>query len=316
MKIKRSVLSMMAILWIVTTIHAQEEIMDMEDFDGKDIVIPFTVINNKTIISVKVGETRPLKVIIDSGMGWDGLLIYNPDIRDSIRLINPTNANLGGAGQGNAQTARFSDSMSFSIGNVEFKNQRIVVLQSDHYKGFPSDGIVGNSLLGHFAVEVNYDNSTITLHDTKKYHVDTSWSAIPIFFRENNIPWMDASIVVDDEKPISISCYIDYASSEAIELLLREGQKFTMPKETKEVLLGRGLSGDIHGKKGQISKVILGPFEINNVHAAFTPAEVRSKQKGADGVIAGNLLRRFNLIFDLANKRLFLKPNSGFSNPF
>ena len=127
---------------------------------------------------------------------------------------------------------------------------------------------------------------------------------------------MDAKIVIENEEPVSISCYIDYASAEAIELLLKTGQKYSIPKETKEVYLGRGISGDIYGKKGKITKVILGSFELNNVPAALASAEVRSRQTGADGVIASNLLRRFNLIFDYAHRKLYIKPNTHFSDPF
>ena len=276
---------------------------------------PFRLINNKTILLARVGDSRPLKVILDSGMGWDGILILNPDFRDSIKLVNPKNANIGGAGKENASTARFADSMNFSIGDVEFKNQRIVMLQNDRFKGFPTDGVVGYSLLGHYAVEVNYDSLTINLLDQEKLHVDSSWEAIPIIFK-NSIPWIDAKVVIENEAPVRLSCYIDCASSEAIELLTKPDQKFSIPKETKEVYLGRGLSGDIYGKTGKIAKVIIGSFELKNVLAAFASAEVRSKQKGADAVVANNLLRRFNLIYDYSHQKLYVKPNSHFNDAF
>ena len=284
--------------------------------DNQKYVIPFTFVNNKTILLAKVGGSRPLRIILDSGMGWDGILIYNPDVRDSIKLINPQSSNIAGAGKGNASSAVFADSMSFSIGDVEFKDQRIVVLQNDSFKGFPTDGVVGYSILGHYAVEVNYDNFTMTLHESEKLQIDSSWEAVSIFFKDNNIPWVNVKVVIENETPVSLSCYIDCASSETIELLLKPAQKFLIPKETKEVHLGRGLSGDIYGKTGKIVKVIFGPFQLKDVTAAFAPAEVRSKQKGADGVIANNLLRRFNLIFDYAHLKLYIKPNSHFNDTF
>jgi hypothetical protein len=316
MKPKRYFLCIIAILCNFSPIPAQEKKADVVDRNVKNNVIPFILSRNKTTLLVRIGDARPLKIVLDTGMGWDGLIVYNPDLRDSLHLINPQTANLGGAGQGSAQTALVSDSMSFSIGNSEFKNQRIVVLQNESFKGFPSDGVMGYSLFGHFAVEVNYDDSTLILHKPEELGIDTSWVAVPIFFKDNNIPWMNAYIVIENEEPVPISCYIDYASSEAMELLLKPGQKFTVPKEIKDVCLGRGLSGDIYGKKGKIAKVVIGPYELRNVSAASAPAEVRSKQREADGVIASNLLRRFNLIFDYANKKLYLKQNSRFNESF
>lgn len=303
-------------LFLASVLKAQpgKELLSKEKDQKK--VIPFTLVRNKTILSVKVGNTRPLRIILDSGMSWDGLLIMNPDLKDSILLRNPQNANIGGAGQESAQTAVFSDSMSFSIENIEFRDQRIVVLQNNSFKGFPSDGVTGYSLFGHYAVEVNYDNSTIILHNLKEVTIDKSWFELPLYFKDNMIPWIDVKIIVENENSVPVSCYIDYASSEAIELLLKPDQKFNVPKETKDYYLGRGLSGDINGKKGKISQVIIGPYKLKNVETAFAPEEVRSKQKGADGVIANNLLRRFNLVFDYSNKKLYIKPNSHYIDPF
>jgi hypothetical protein len=300
-------------LWIPMNGPAQTKIVLAEE---RGDAIPFVLDRNKTILSVQVGKIRPLKIILDSGMGWDGLLIFKPELRDSLGLLDPREVTLGGAGSGNAQTALVSEGMSFLIGPKEFKNQRVVVLQNDHFRGFSNDGTVGYSLFGHYAVEIDNDRSRLALHDPGGDRPDSSWTEIPIFFRNNNIPWLDVRIAIENEDPVQVACYIDYASSEAVELLLRPGQKFAVPKETEDAYLGRGLSGDINGRIGKIAKVIIGPHEITNVPAAFVAAEVRSKQNGADGVIANKLLRRFNLIFDYARHKLYVKPNSHFFEPF
>jgi hypothetical protein len=315
----KKVKSMLLIaIFLVTagTIRARQRQEDSINKTHQKNAIPFFLARNKTILSARVGKARHLRIILDSGMGWDGLLVFHPDLRDSLGLIDPQNTNLGGAGAGNAQAALFSDAMSFSLGRMEFKNQRVVVLQNDNFRGFANDGVVGYSLFGHFAVEIDYDRSILILHDPGEFRPDRSWTEIPIFFKENNVPWLNARIMIENEEPVQVSCYIDYASSAAIELLLKPGQKFMLPKTTEETYLGRGLSGDIMGKIGNIAKVIIGPCEIKNVPAAFVSAEVRSKQRGADGVIANNLLRRFNLVFDYANKKLYVRPNSHFNEPF
>jgi hypothetical protein len=280
------------------------------------IAIPFELINNKSTIQARIGDSRLIRIVLDTGMGWDGMVITNPDLADSIDLISPMEASIGGAGNSDEATAVFSDSMTFTISSKEFKDQRVVILRQGGFRGGSFDGVTGYSIFGHYTVEVNYDRSEITLYQPGELKHDNSWTEIPIYFGENLIPWIDVSIVIENEKPIPISCYIDYASSEALELLIKSDQKFKIPAKTEDYYLGRGLSGDINGRKGKISKVIIGPYVLGNVNAAFAPAEVRSKQKGADGVISNNLLRRFNLIFDYSERRVFLKPNSYFNEPF
>lgn len=278
--------------------------------------IPIKMERNKTILPLVVGGVGPLKILFDSGMSFDGLLIYNPDLKDSIKLDNAIEVKIPGAGSGEPSTALMDDSASFFVGEVEFKNQRIIVLQNDIYKGFPTDGIIGYSILGHYATEINYDTELITLHDPENFLPDDSWQSIPIYFKDNPIPWIDVLISVEDEEPINISTYIDLAASDAIVLLEKDEMKFSLPKETKEIHLGRGLSGDIYGKEGKISKLKIGSFELNEVTAGIAAAEVRSKQVGADAVIGNDALRRFNLIFDYSNKLLYIKPNKYFETKF
>ena len=192
----------------------------------------------------------------------------------------------------------------------------MIMLQSDTYKGFPSNGIIGYSIFGHYITELNYDAHTMTLHHADTINLDTSWTRLPLYFKDNNIPWVDASVVIEEEKPILLSMYIDYAAGDAVVLLEKPNMKFRLPKDTVPILLGRGLSGDIYGKTGTISKLIIGPYELKNLKASFAPAEVRSKQDGADAILGNGSLMKFNIVFDYAHKRLYLKPNTHFSETY
>ncbi len=121
---------------------------------------------------------------------------------------------------------------------------------------------------------------------------------------------------MEGEEEIPVSLYIDLASGEAVEMLIHDGMLYNLPPGLEEVFLGRGLSGDVTGYRGKISSLRLGPYILKNVLAAFADAKVRSKQPGADGVLANNALRRFNIIFDYAHEKLYLKPNGHFAEPF
>lgn len=278
--------------------------------------IPIKLERNKTIIPVTIDGVGPLKILFDSGMSFDGLMIYNPDLRDSIKLRKMIEVKMPGAGGGEPSTALMDDSASFFVGDLEFKNQKVIVLQNDIYKGFPTDGIIGYSILGHHATEIDFDKNIMILHDSKKINPDNSWERIPLYFKNNTIPWIDISISVKGEDPIKLSTYIDCAAGDAILLLKRQEMKFTLPDNLEPVHLGRGLSGDIYGEKGSISKLIIGLYELDEVTAMVAPAEIRSKQKGADAIIGNDALRRFNLIFNYENKTLYVKPNKYFKEKF
>jgi hypothetical protein len=282
----------------------------------KKSVISIKMERNRTHVTVKVGNVVVPDILIDTGFAFDGLMIYNTNYLDSLDLTSAMEVKIGGAGSGEASTALMLDSANFSLGETKMKNQRILVLKSDTYKGFPSNGLIGYSIFGHYITEFDYDNNTLSLYETDSIEVENSWSVIPLYFKNNKIPWVDASIVIEDEEPISISTYIDYASGDPVVLLEKPDQKFVLPKETENVHIGRGLSGDIYGKTGYISKLIIGSYELEKVNASFASARVRSKQDNADGSLGTGSLRRFNLIFDYANEKLYIKPNTHFDEPF
>jgi len=279
-------------------------------------VIPFKTLRGKTLVTVKIGNVVIPDILLDTGLPFDGIIIYNPDYSDSLDLTHSIDVNIGGAGSGNDSKALMIDSTDFFLGNIKMENQRIIMMQSDIYKGFPSNGIIGYSIFGHYKTMLNYDNNTMTLFDSNKVINETNWTEIPIYFKDNTIPWMNASVIIDKEQPVSLEVYIDFAAGDAVMLLEKPNMKFSLPKETNNVHIGRGLSGDIYGKTGIISKLIIGPFELNNVKASFASAEVRSKQDNADAILGNESLRRFNLIFDYANKKLLLKPNKHFEEPY
>jgi hypothetical protein len=279
-------------------------------------VIPLNNIRNKAHVTVKIGEVVIPDILLDTGFAFDGLMIFNPEYRDSLDLSNAITVRIGGAGSGEAATAAMLDSAEFKLGDITMTNQRILVLQNDTYKGFPSNGLIGHSVFGHYIPEFNYDKNIMTLHQVGTFESDDSWTDIPLYFKENNIPWLDVAVVIEDESPIELSVYIDYAAGDAILLLEKSDMKFNLPTKTEDVYLGRGLSGDIYGKTGTIAKVIIGPYEMLDIKAAIAPAEVRSKQDNADAILGIESLRKFNHIFDYANKKLYLKPNSHFNDSF
>jgi hypothetical protein len=284
---------------------------------GEKLEIPFKLERNKVILQVTIANSKPLKVILDTGMSIEGLLLYNKALKDSLDLKNAVDVKVPGAGKGKPSTAVMADDMSFNAGNVQFDNQRIVILQNDQFKGFPTDGVIGHSLLGNYGVEIDYEDEVIRLSNPEEIVVDISWQVLPISFRNTKkIPWIEASVNSTGSEEVDVDMYIDLASGEGIELLLRDEQKFTLPEGLEDAYLGRGLSGDIYGQKGFIHCITLGDYTLSNVSAAFAPAEVRSKQKGADGVIGNDLLRRFDVIFDYSNEKLYIKPSKYFSESF
>ncbi len=275
--------------------------------------VPVESKNNRTYLTIRIGEMIIPDILLDTGFAFDGLMLFNPAYRDSLDYTNVAAVRIGGAGGGDDATALMLDSVSFHIGEIEIEHQPLIILREN--PGLYSNGLIGYSIFGHFITEFDYDNNVMILHHSDRIKVDNSWGMVPLYFKNNNIPWLDAFVVIEKEVPVPVSMYIDFAAGDEIVLLEKQGMKFNIPRETKDIFIGKGLSGDIYGKTGIISKFIIGPYELENITASIAPAETRSRQDNADAIIGNVSLRRFNVIFDYLNKKLYLKPNSHFADP-
>jgi hypothetical protein len=302
---KSALLPLLVFVASVTSLHGQES-----------IVVPLNVERNRTMVTVKIGDVVVPDLILDTGFWYDGIMIYNTAYLDSIDLTGAVQVQMGGAGSGGPATGLMIDSGEFHVGSLRCSNQRIIVLQDDIYKGFPSNGVIGYSIFGHYVTEFDYDSSTMTLYGAGAPAVDSSWTSLPIYFKKNMIPWVDVSVSVGRELPSTLATYIDFAARDAIVLLEKHGRKYPLPSDTVRMHLGRGLSGDIYGLTGTISRLAIGPYSLTNVRAAVADEKSRSKQEDADAVLGNASLRRFNLIFDYEKKTLHLKPNAHFNDPW
>jgi hypothetical protein len=184
----------------------------------------------------------------------------------------------------------------------------VTILTSGIYRGFPTDGVIGYSLLGHYAVEIDHAAGRMRLYEAETFSPEPGWASVDLDFKDNRVPWMDVGVSTAGEAPVKLATYLDCASGESLELLERETNAFRMPATAGEKLIGRGLSGDIHGKEGRVSRVLVGPFTLEDVAVMVTPAAVRSKQDGADAVVGNGLLSRFDVVFDYAHQKMHLRP--------
>jgi hypothetical protein len=52
----------------------QNTISSGPDNKGTGKKITFKLVNNKTLFNAKIENSRLLKIVLDSGMGWDGIV--------------------------------------------------------------------------------------------------------------------------------------------------------------------------------------------------------------------------------------------------
>ena len=134
--------------------------------------------------------------------------------------------------------------------------------------GLPVHGLIGFDLFKDFVVEIDYDNQKLTLTKPEYYRdrVINRDIVMPIHF-EYNKPYVRTTIVTDKNEYVPVKLLVDTGASDAIWLSTSSDDRINLPDKNIETFLGRGLNGDLYGKKGRIGGIWVGPLiltERNN----------------------------------------------------
>src|SRR5690606_34392995 len=282
----------------------------------------FELINNLIIIPVEINGAE-LTFILDSGVSKP--ILFNLSDSDSIPINNVSEITIRGLGTGEPMKALSSKSNIFRLGEARnFSQDLYVVLDRDinfsPSLGIPVHGIMGYDLFKDFIVEENYSSQTIKLHNAEhnRYKEKKNRQALPLDI-ESRKAYVKGTVLMKDTANVPVKLLVDTGSSDALWLFHEPTKGLEIPEKNYEDHLGKGLSGDIFGKRSKIDGVKIGDFELKEAKVAFPYREsfgLIENLGDRDGSVGGEVLKRFNIIFDYSHGLVTLKKNAHFKEPF
>lgn len=284
--------------------------------------IRFELINNLIIIPVEINGVE-LTFILDSGVSKP--ILFNLSQSDSVPINNVSEVTIRGLGDGEPMKALSSKGNRFTLGDAKNYSQDLYVVMDRGIDfstslGIPVHGIMGYDLFRDFIVEVNYNSKKLKLHNPELYtHKERrNRQTIPLKV-ERRKAYVEGTVLMKDTANIPVKLLVDTGSSDALWLFPEPEKGLEIPEKNYEDHLGRGLSGDIYGKRSKIDGVQIGGFKLDEAKVAFP---YRESFQGLDslgdrnGSLGGEVLKRFNMVFDYARGKVTLKKNGNFKEPF
>jgi hypothetical protein len=316
---KRIALIFMLLLFVPNMILAQGFTLPS---DKKHQKIRFELINNLIIIPVEINGVE-LTFILDSGVSKP--ILFNLSQSDSVPINNVSEVTIRGLGDGEPMKALSSKGNSFTLGDAKNYSQDLYVVMDRGIDfstslGIPVHGIMGYDLFRDFIVEVNYNSKKLKLHNPELYTYKErrNRQTIPLTV-ERRKAYVEGTVLMKDTANIPVKLLVDTGSSDALWLFPEPEKGLEIPEKNYEDHLGRGLSGDIYGKRSKIDGVQIGDFKLDEAKVAFP---YRESFQGLDslgdrnGSLGGEVLKRFNMVFDYARGLVTLKKNGNFNEPF
>ena len=282
--------------------------------------LKFQLINNLIVVPIEVNGTE-LSFLLDSGVGKP--ILFNLSDKDSVQINNVSEITIKGLGDGEPIKALSSTGNTFQIKNIKNNDQQLyVVLDKDMNfspsLGMPIHGIIGYDLFRDFVMDVNYSSQTIKFHNPEFYSYRNSGNreTLPLSIIKKKA-YIDGNLFLADSQELSVKLLLDTGSSDAIWLF--EDEDINVPEKYYKDFLGKGLNGNIFGKRTKVNSIKLGRFVLKDAKAAFPDKEsyCAIKNLGSrNGSVGGEVLKRFNIIFDYQRNKITLRKNGSFGTPF
>ena len=284
--------------------------------------IRFKLINNLIVIPVEINGVE-LSFLLDTGVSKP--IIFNfLNVSDTLKIRNTEKIFLRGLGEGDSVEALKSRNNVFKIGDAIKLNQDLYAVYDANLNfaprlGVPVHGILGFDLFKDLVIEINYSHKYIRMTESSKF-IYKECRKCKKFNLEfyNNKPYINAGVKIGT-KEIPVKLLIDSGGSDALWLFEDDSLGIVSNNKFFEDFLGHGLSGSVYGKRSKIDEFYLKDFVLKKANVAypdFTSISFARRFKGRNGSLAGNILKRFNVIIDYRNATVTLKKNGYFSEKF
>ena len=285
------------------------------------VTIPADVTGYGAIfLQARVNNSQPMWFALDSGMSFPFVI----DIRRSnalgLKLRDVVTAG-GGAGP-NAYEVAMTRGVSLNLGSLDFADQSAAVIALGSLEGITGralDGLVGCDLFSRYVVELDYLASKIVLHDPETYTYSGAGESMPLTKRGDHF-FVSAKIEMPGRPQLDGQFLIDTGGAFVTVVLNAPfARSSDLPPSNQRMVLDRSLSG-----LGGETKVLVSrakSFTLGKLVISVPVVYVSQDTGGAlasrdfDGVIGGELLRRFKVIFDYARRRLVLEKNAYYAEP-
>jgi len=117
---------------------------------------------------------------------------------------------------------------------------------------------------------------------------------------------------------MSAKLMIDTGASHGLFLDTQSSSKIVIPPRNINCTIGKGLGGLITGRLARVRSLHMGRYGISNMIASFPDPNsyVDTLRTGhlvyRNGSIGGEVLSRFQVVFDFPREKVYLKPNHSF----
>jgi hypothetical protein len=281
--------------------------------------VPFDLFEGNILIQFRINNSQPAWFIFDTGANIN---LVNERLFQSLGLGAGREVNLTGGG-GGAVSGSFDEDVTVGLPGAEAYNQATASAPLGplpSYFGRDVEGIIGTPFIKNFVVEIDYARRVVTFYDPKVYNLSREREAVELENR-NGYPFMKVVLSVTGRDAVTDYFMIDTGSIRVLQVNkpFADAHRIleALPKANMaEGVGGAGVAGSTKFIDARVNSLQLGRYAISRPVVSISQDAEGFGASGDAGVIGGELLRRFTVTLDYQSKRILMKPNAQFAEPY
>lgn len=276
--------------------------------------IPLDIDNNIIRMQVGVNNSKPLKFIFDTGASHS---VINSKLAAELGLKSQGKAR--GNATGGKIRGSYTKGVSLKVQGAEVSDLVIASMPFGTPPGFDFDGVIGCDFINQFVVEIDYENKLMSLYDPRTYAYSGQGTIVPLILAAGRTPLVSTKIILEGRAPVEARLEVDTGADGTFVVnspLVRK-QKLAEAVLKTGRSTNRGAGGEQRHLVGRVKAVRLGPLTFDNPPVGLSQdTEGSGASAENDGVVGGEILRRFRVLLDYSRKRMILEPNGSFKDPY
>jgi hypothetical protein len=260
-----------------------------------------------------------MKFVFDTGS--PGMLV-DKERAQAAGLTLQGKFQTGGAGAGTLEQS-FAKDVDFAIGALRSPGMSFSVAPlggTAPAEGCELSGLVGYDLASRFVIDIDYDARKFRFHDPAQWSYKGKGASVPYSVIFGGLMVVTAKITLAGGDSLSGRFLVDTGVRNALMLNRPFVEKNRLESRMPagfEAAVGYGLGGETRGRVTRAAALKLGGLAVRDpVVILSLDAKGVFASTDFDGIIGGDCLRRFHVIFDHPRQRILLEPAPAFATPF
>jgi len=257
--------------------------------------MPFESLGGLVILPVSIGDSRPLRFVLDSGAGR---MVVDRAVADELGLAREGSGYVMGAGAG-ALRVEYVRDVALTLPGMTSSGHELAALDLAPLAktiGGRVDGVIGYQVFERAVVEIDYPAGRVTFRGPERYVYRGPGVELPIDI-ERRWPFVRGELVLEDGTVIADRFLVDSGSSDSVDHPIVRDMAGRRETET-----GVGLGAPTRGHIARARAFRLGAFSVDAPTVACCGASEETSR-----LIGSGVLGRFHVIFDYARRRLILE---------